>query len=153
MAQRMEWLLLQEITMASADPNVSPRSVILTMVGEAIVASSIAVSNTGPRAIGNAREGFMPLTGKQRRKLRALGHHLHPVVLVGQQGVTPEVVAATEEQLAAHELIKVKLPEDTDDRTQAAEELASLAGAEVAQVLGRTVLLFKQREEASKIDI
>jgi RNA-binding protein len=75
------------------------------------------------------------------------------VVLVGQNGVTPEVILAVEEQLAAHELIKIKLAEDTEDRNAAAEELANHTGSELAQVLGRTVLLFKKRQEKSKINV
>jgi RNA-binding protein len=94
----------------------------------------------------------MGLTGKQRRKLRALGHHLEPVVLVGQAGVTPGVVTATEQALADHELIKVKVAEGPEDRHEAAERLAEATGSEVAQVLGRTALLFKKRDEDSKFE-
>lgn len=97
----------------------------------------------------------MELTGKQRRKLRALGHHLQVVVQVGQKGVTPEVVAAVEQALADHELVKVKISADAasekEDRHEAAAAIAAQTGAAVAQVLGRTVLLYKQRKKNSKI--
>jgi RNA-binding protein len=93
------------------------------------------------------------LTGKQRRKLRALGHHLAPVVHVGQQGVTAALVAATHQALEDHELIKVKVGDAPVDRHEAAEQLAQATQAEVAQVLGRTVLLFRKREKDSKIDV
>jgi RNA-binding protein len=95
----------------------------------------------------------MALTGKQRRKLRALGHHLQPVVLVGQQGVTAGVIAATAQALHDHELVKVKIGEGPMDRHQAAARLAQQTGSELAQVLGRVVLLFKQREKDSKIEV
>ena len=91
------------------------------------------------------------LNGKQRRKLRALGHHLEVVVQVGQHGVTPGVLAAVEQALFDHELIKVKVPEG-EERHEVAEQLARETGAEVAQVLGRTALLFKKREEDSRFD-
>jgi len=93
------------------------------------------------------------LTGKQRRKLRALGHHLEPVVIVGQNGVTPGVIQATDQALFDHELIKVKLPEGREDRDDHAKLLSEETGSEVAQILGRTLLLFRRREENSKIDI
>jgi RNA-binding protein len=93
------------------------------------------------------------LNGKQRRKLRALGHHLEPVVIVGQQGVTPGVVSATDQALYDHELIKVKIAEGPEDRKEAAAHLAKETGSELAQVLGRTVLLYRRREEDSKIDV
>lgn len=92
----------------------------------------------------------MPLNGKQRRKLRALGHHLQPVVLVGQSGVTDNVIAAVEQALYDHELIKVKIHEGPEDRKEAAQRLALSSGAELAQLVGRVALLFKAREEDSK---
>jgi RNA-binding protein len=96
----------------------------------------------------------MPLDGKQRRKLRALGHHLATVVQVGQGGVTPGVLAAVEQALWDHELVKVKLAsEDREVRRAQAEELASGTGAEVAQVLGRTVLLYKPNPDEPRIEL
>jgi RNA-binding protein len=95
----------------------------------------------------------MALTGKQRRKLRALGHHLSAVVQVGQNGITPAVIGACEQALADHELIKVKVGDAPVDRHEAATALSEATGSEVAQVLGNTVLLFRKRLEKSKIDI
>lgn len=94
----------------------------------------------------------MPLTGKQRRQLRALGHHLDAVVLVGQSGVTEGVIAAVAQALHDHELIKVKINEGPEDRHEAAQKLAEGTGSELAQLLGRTVLLFKKREEDSEFE-
>jgi len=88
------------------------------------------------------------LTGKQVRYLRGLGHHLQPVVLIGKEALTPSLLAAAEEALAHHELIKVKLQEGCLlDRREAAETLAKSLGAEVAQVLGRTFLLYRPADE------
>jgi RNA-binding protein len=96
----------------------------------------------------------MALDGKQRRKLRALGHHLAVVVQVGQEGVTPGVVAALEQALWDHELVKVKLAsEDRDARKEQTEALASGTGAEVAQALGRTVLLYKPNPDEPRIQL
>ena len=82
-----------------------------------------------------------------------MGHHLEPVVMIGQSGITPGVIAATQQALHDHELIKVKVGDGPEDRHDAATHLAEATGAEVAQVLGRTVLLFKKRDEDSKIEI
>jgi len=81
-----------------------------------------------------------------------LGHHLEPVVLIGHAGITDAVTAAVEQALYDHELIKIKLNEGAD-RLNAAERIASATHSEVAQVLGRTILLFRQREEGSKLDL
>ena len=95
----------------------------------------------------------MPLNGKQRRQLRALGHHLNVVVMVGADGVTEGVIAAAEQALADHELIKVKIAADRDERAAAVAQLVQGTGSEVAQTLGRTVLLWKKRKKKSKIDL
>jgi RNA-binding protein len=96
----------------------------------------------------------MALDGKQRRKLRALGHHLGVVVQVGHEGVTAGVLAALEQALWDHELVKVKLAsEDRETRKAQAVELASGTGAEVAQVLGRTVLLYKANPDEPRIEL
>ncbi|HZJ53597.1 MAG TPA: ribosome assembly RNA-binding protein YhbY [Myxococcaceae bacterium] len=96
----------------------------------------------------------MSLDGKQRRKLRALGHHLAVVVQVGHEGVSAGVLAALEQALWDHELVKVKLvSEDRETRKEQAGALAAGTGSEVAQVLGRTVLLFKPNPDEPRIEL
>jgi RNA-binding protein len=96
----------------------------------------------------------MALNGKQKRQLRALGHHLGVVVQVGAEGVTEGVIGAVTQALKDHELIKVKLAdEDRDSRAESIEKLANESASEVAQTLGRTVLLFKQRKKNPKITL
>jgi len=88
------------------------------------------------------------LTGKQARYLRGLGHHLQPVVMIGKEDLSDSVLASIEEALAAHELIKVKLQEGCLlDRREAAALLAERTGSAVAQVLGKTILLYRQGEK------
>lgn len=88
------------------------------------------------------------LTGKQSRYLRGLGHHLNPVIMVGKEEVSESLIASVDEALRAHELIKIKLQEGClMDRRDVAEILAERTGAAVAQVLGKTILLFRQGEE------
>ena len=87
------------------------------------------------------------LTGKQKRHLRALGHNLKPLILIGKGEIAEALVAETGVALAAHELIKVKLLESCQlDRHAAADALAAACGAEVAQLLGRTFLLYRPAE-------
>jgi RNA-binding protein len=94
----------------------------------------------------------VPLTGKQRRALRAMGHHMEPVVIVGQSGVTEGVIGAVTAALSDHELIKVKINEGPETRQEAAARMAEAAGAELVQLLGRTALLFKKKPEDSEFD-
>ena len=84
------------------------------------------------------------LTGKQRRYLRGLGHDLRPIVQVGKAGIDDGLVAAVEQALDDHELVKIKVGEAaTLDRHDAAGVLAHRTHSEVAQVLGNTVLLYR----------
>ena len=88
------------------------------------------------------------LTGKQKRFLRALGHGLKPVIQIGKKELEDGVVAETERALAYHELVKVKLLESClMDRREAAEQLSTVCRAEIAQVLGRTFLLYRRADE------
>ncbi len=93
----------------------------------------------------------MALNGKQRRHLRALGHHLHAVVQVGDDGVTDGVIGALAAALETHELVKVRIADEREGRESAVAQLAEGTGAEVAQVMGRTALLFKRREKKPAI--
>ena len=88
------------------------------------------------------------LNGKQKRFLRGLGHGLKPVITVGKGEVNEALVKETAEAIACHELIKVKILESClMDRFDVAEALAAACQAEVAQVLGRTLLLYKKAKE------
>ena len=94
------------------------------------------------------------LTGKQRRHLRALGHELKPIVQVGKDGIDEGLIAALDAALADHELVKIKILESAAvDRHEAADALAARAAAEIAQVLGNTILLYRAREENPEIEL
>ena len=95
----------------------------------------------------------MPLTGNQRRYLRALAHHLDPIVQVGHQGVTEGVGRALSRALNDHELVKVKVAPAVEDRTAAAEALAADTGAELVQQMGRTLVFYKRRKKDPKIKV
>ena len=92
------------------------------------------------------------LTGKQRRYLRALGQRLAATLHVGHDGVTDAVVRQADAQLTAHELIKVRVSESAPrGRHDVADELADRTKAALAQVLGRTALLYRARSDEPAI--
>jgi len=93
----------------------------------------------------------MALTGKQARYLRGLGHHLDAVVIVGQAGATDAVVAKIEVELDNHELIKVRVHDGPASAKELALTLAERSHSQVAQVLGKTVLLYKRRKDKPEI--
>ncbi len=105
-----------------------------------------------PAPTSSKKRALMPST-PLRKALRAAGHHLDPVVMVGKEGVTDAVLRQLDEQLAAHELVKVRIgTESPEDRFEAADRLGASAGAQVAQILGRTVLVYRRHPERPRYE-
>jgi RNA-binding protein len=106
----------------------------------------------GPQSSSPRKRSLMPST-RLRKALRAAGHHLSPVVQVGKEGVSAAVLAQLDEQLAVHELVKVRIgTESPEDRFEAAERLGAAAGAQIAQILGRTVLVYRRHPEKPRFE-
>lgn len=106
--------------------------------------------NEPKKPVKTAQKAKLP--GASLRHLRALGHELEPVVMVGKEGITEGLVKATSAALLTHELIKVKVQSEAPvDRKDAASQLAEAADAVLAQVLGRTFLLYRRHPKKPKI--
>jgi RNA-binding protein len=94
------------------------------------------------------------LTGKQKRFLRAMGSTLDPVVQIGKGGIIDTVVESAAQALAARELIKVRVLQNSPEEPKTAiAALAASTGSELVQVIGRNGLLYKKNEEKSKIEL
>ncbi|HEY4642842.1 MAG TPA: ribosome assembly RNA-binding protein YhbY [Thermoanaerobaculia bacterium] len=94
------------------------------------------------------------LTSKQKQYLKGLAHPLAPVVRVGRGRVSEAVVAETKKSLASHELIKVRI--DADDsaaRKELAQQLASATDSQIAGMVGKTLILYREREEDPEIEL
>lgn len=94
------------------------------------------------------------LTPHQRAHLRGLAHHLDPVVHIGKDGISDAVVAQIREQLAHHELIKVKLGEGAPlDRDETADQLPVAVEAELVQNIGRVFVLYRANPDDPVIEL
>ncbi|CUA79966.1 MULTISPECIES: ribosome assembly RNA-binding protein YhbY [Anoxybacillus] len=92
------------------------------------------------------------LTGKQKRFLRSLAHHLTPIFQVGKGGVNENMIKQIADALEARELIKVSVLKNCDEEKEVvAEQLAQGAGAEVVQLIGHTIVLYKESREHKQI--
>ena len=90
----------------------------------------------------------MSLTGKQRADLRAEAHHLDVLVHVGHQGLTPTVIGALDDVLRTKELVKLQLSKNADVKAKdVAYDIAAQVQADVVQVIGRTVTLYRPNPE------
>jgi len=92
----------------------------------------------------------LELTPAQRKEHRAGAHHLHPVVQVGADGLTPAVVKEIDGALKAHGLIKVRV--FSDDRLAREALLADIAdrlGAAPIQHIGKLLVLWRPQPDKS----
>ncbi|WP_379966084.1 ribosome assembly RNA-binding protein YhbY [Ectobacillus sp. sgz5001026] len=94
------------------------------------------------------------LTGKQKRFLRAQAHHLSPIFQVGKGGVNENMVKQIGEALEVRELIKISVLQNCEyDRHEVAEELATSTQAELVQVIGGSIVLYKESTEHKQITL
>ncbi|MNP50666.1 RNA-binding protein YhbY [compost metagenome] len=94
------------------------------------------------------------LTGKQKRYLRSMAHSLQPIFQVGKGGTNEHMITQISEALERRELIKVSvLNNNLDDPKEIAEELAKSARAELVQLIGRTIILYKESREYKEIEL
>lgn len=93
----------------------------------------------------------MSLNSKERAALRGEAHHLVALVHIGHHGLTPSVIKSLDDALRTHELVKVQLGRPVDiDTKDAARDLAESVDAEVVQVIGKTVTLFRENPELER---
>lgn len=84
------------------------------------------------------------LTGKQKKFLRAQAHHLKAIFQVGKAGVSENLATQISLALTANELVKISILQNCEtDRYEVAENLVQATGAELVQVLGKTLVLYR----------
>jgi len=92
------------------------------------------------------------LTDAQRKYLRRLGHDLNPVVLIGNSGLGPNLVAEMDGALAHHELVKVRARvADRETRDQLLAELAASTRSEIVQRIGHVALYYRVHPDKPRI--
>jgi RNA-binding protein len=88
------------------------------------------------------------LTSARKRELRARAHHLKPVVIVGQRGVTDAVIAAVEQALYDHELVKIRLRALASElRRGVIDDLCDRLGADLVGLIGAVATLYKPKPD------
>lgn len=78
-----------------------------------------------------------------KKKLKSEAHSLHPVVIIGQSGLTDAVLAEIELALDHHELIKVKIRAERDDRKVISEKICTSTSAELIQSIGQVIVIYR----------
>lgn len=86
----------------------------------------------------------LELTQTMRRNLRASAHDLHPVVMIGDRGLTETVITEIDRSLTAHELIKIRVAgDDRDAREEILNSICVQLNCEPIQHLGKILIVYR----------
>lgn len=83
------------------------------------------------------------MNSADKKKLRAQAHSLKPVIMIGQSGLTAAVLAEIELALNTHELIKVRIRAEREDRKLISEKICADTGAELIQNIGQIAVIYR----------
>ena len=91
------------------------------------------------------------MTSKQRAYLKKEAHDLEPIVRIGKEGLTDNIVKSLLDAINSRELIKVKilqnLDADKDEARELAEELSKKSGAELVGIIGKIMIFYKENKD------
>jgi putative YhbY family RNA-binding protein len=94
------------------------------------------------------------LTPAERQALKGRAHRLNPVVLIGEAGLGPAVLAEIDRALNAHELIKIRvMGADRDARETLLAEVCAATGAAPVQHIGKVLVVYRERPPEAVEDI
>lgn len=94
------------------------------------------------------------MTSKQRAYLKSLAANITPVCHIGKASLTPEVIESARQAIDKRELIKVAVLKNCmDDPKMLGEMLAERTRSELVQVIGKKIVLFRQKKEDSRIEL
>lgn len=82
-----------------------------------------------------------------KKTLKAQAHSLNPVVMIGQSGLTAAVLAEVEIALNSHELIKIRVRAEREDRKQITEKICADTKAELIQSIGQIAIIYRKNPE------
>ena len=88
------------------------------------------------------------LSPKQKQQYKAKAHDLKPVVMLGQAGLTDNILVEVDRALETHELIKIKLAgTDRDERQNIAETICQQSDACLIQIIGKVLIIYRENPD------
>lgn len=104
-----------------------------------------------PKEDKKEKKAGPPLTSKQKKFLKGLGHNLNPVVSIGKEGLGEKMITATALELSRHELIKIKIGKSSAVSKEETVEVLSIGTeSSLVQIIGKTILLYKKNPNMDK---
>jgi len=90
----------------------------------------------------------MTLSSAQKKDLKRIGHHLKPIVIISEQGVSEGVLTELDRALNDHELIKIRVTVSDREAKQALiADACKQSGAELVQVIGKMAILLRRAKK------
>jgi RNA-binding protein len=90
----------------------------------------------------------LPLSPADRRELKGLAHHLDPVIMIGDKGLSDSVMLETAAALKAHGLIKIRvMGDERDARLEMLSKLCDQLGCEKVQTIGKLLVVYRPKTE------
>lgn len=92
------------------------------------------------------------LKGFQKKYLRGVAHDMTPLVLIGHNGLTEQVIKSIDQTLCDHELIKIKFNsfKEKEQKCQINDEIEKATGAELVGLVGHVAIFFRRNTEKEK---
>lgn len=101
----------------------------------------------------NSHKGQPSLSNAQKKYLRKLSHDLNPLAFIGKEGLGENVYDAIDSALESHELIKVKILNNSPvHKKEAAETVPRASGSTLVQLIGKTLILYRESRKIKKQD-
>jgi RNA-binding protein len=87
------------------------------------------------------------VTPAKIKQLKSQAHLLKPVIMVGQSGLTKSVLDEIEVTLNTHELIKIKIRAEKEDRIRISAQIIEASQAELIQSIGQIIVIYRKNPE------
>lgn len=85
--------------------------------------------------------------------LRGISHHINPVVMIADKGLTENVMNEIDLALEKHELVKIKVRQDRETRTESIQEILEATKAKKIQVIGQTLTIYKENPKDPQFEL
>lgn len=94
------------------------------------------------------------ITSKQRAYLRSIAQNLQPIFQIGKNGVNDNQIEQLKNALEVREIIKITMLDSTpSDKHSIADEIAEKTGAEIVQIIGKKLTIYKRSKENPQIEL
>jgi len=87
------------------------------------------------------------VNSEQKKQMKGQAHKLKPVIMIGQAGLTDAVLKELDAALDTHELIKIKIRAEREQRKSIKEKICTATNAELIQSIGQIIVIYRQRPE------